>query len=226
MDWQDNRHARWIEMLRLKNRINQMPTSRWPYKVLQWDRVTNTKAWFNDIKLILKEVELTNEHDYSDPVDLTSIASMLQSQAREQWKQEAHTKSKLETYTKIHNFEQIKSMVKCNLSRSQRSIMTKFKAGILPIRFETARYKGLDRNLRFCEICLSGEIENEIHFLTACSKTKYVRMRHKVARECVTKIENGADAFEVLKDVMSNNIKGLACWVEDTWVERKHHLYT
>ena len=41
MDWADNRHIHWIEMLRLKNRINNMSTARWPKKVFQWtDKLT------------------------------------------------------------------------------------------------------------------------------------------------------------------------------------------
>ncbi len=137
MDWLDNRHAHWVEMLRLKNRINEMPTSRWPRKVWQWDKNTKTNVWFNDIKTILKSVDRNNEHAISNPIDLDAISNTFQIQSRSKWLAEANSKSKLETFVKIHDFDNVKSMVKANLSRSQRSVLTKFEAGILPIRFET-----------------------------------------------------------------------------------------
>ncbi len=68
MDWADNRHLHWIEMLRLKNRINQMPTSRWPKKVLQWDRVSKTDAWFKEVKHILRGIDMNCEEYLSSPV--------------------------------------------------------------------------------------------------------------------------------------------------------------
>ena len=69
MDWADNKHIHWIEMLRLKNRINDMSTSRWPKKVFQWDRQTNTNAWVKEVATILDEanlpaIETLGEHLY------------------------------------------------------------------------------------------------------------------------------------------------------------------
>ncbi len=74
--------------------------------------------------------------------------------------------------------------------------------------------------------CSSDEIENEIHFLTGCPKTHYVRQRHPVARETKTLLEDGGNANDILKDLLCSNIKSIAAWVEDTWIERKKHLYT
>ena len=195
MDWRDNRHVHWIEMLRLKNRINEMPTGRWPRRMWQWDRNTKSNAWFNDIRAILKVVDRNNEHDLSNLVNLDAVANTLQFQARNKWLVEAQSKSKLETCVEIHDFDHIKLMIKENLSRSQHSVLTKFKAGILPIRFETGRCKGLDREDHICEICASQEVENEVHFLFGCSATKFVRQRHKIARESADAVEKGEDAI-------------------------------
>ena len=38
MDWLDCRDARWLEMLRLFNRINIMPDDRLPKIIYKWDR--------------------------------------------------------------------------------------------------------------------------------------------------------------------------------------------
>ena len=38
MDWMDIKHTRWLDMLRLNNRINNMPTNRWPKSIWQYDK--------------------------------------------------------------------------------------------------------------------------------------------------------------------------------------------
>ena len=168
IDWSDNRHIHWLEMLRLKNRINLMPTSRWPKKVWQWDRVLKTNAWFTDIKQILNSVDMTSETDISSPVDLDKVAQDLLQIARNKWATGPEHKPKLRTFMKIHDFEQTQIVIKSNLSRIQRSLIVKLKSGVLPIRLETGRYKGLAEELRVCEICMSGQVETERHHLYDC----------------------------------------------------------
>ena len=43
------------------------------------------------------------------------------------------------------------------------------RCGILPIRIETGRYVNLPEENRTCELCNTGEIENEKHFLCICN---------------------------------------------------------
>ncbi len=183
MDWADNRHLHWIEMLWLKNRINQIPTSRWPRRVWQWDRVSKTDAWFKDVKYILSSVDMKSEGHWSSPVDLVDVANKLQSQARNSWLIEAENKPKLRTFLKIHNFDKLKYVISGNLTRSQRSLVVKLKSGIVPIHLETGRYKGLPEEQRVCKICQSGQVESEMHHLYDCINLQYVRHRHPVFRE-------------------------------------------
>ena len=42
--------------------------------------------------------------------------------------------------------------------------------GILPIRVETSIFNNMAREDRKCEICDSGEDENECHFLFQCER--------------------------------------------------------
>ncbi len=53
MDIIDSRYKRWIEVIRLLNRITGMPETRWPRKVLMWDVVTDTSVWVKEATLIL-----------------------------------------------------------------------------------------------------------------------------------------------------------------------------
>ena len=61
----------------------------------------------------------------------------------------------------------------------QRSILAKFLRGILPIEIETGRFRNINRELRFCKMCESRTmIEDEIHFLHVCSRSKDAHDEH------------------------------------------------
>ena len=213
-------------MLRLKNHICTMSTNRWPRKVLQWDRVTGTQAWYSEVKFILQTVGMISQQDVEGEIDLDHVASQLQSQARTAWKAEALGKRKLRTFNKIHDFSDHKHVVKANLSRNQRSIIIKLKAGVLPIKLETGRFKGVKEHLRFCEICKSGEIEDEMHFLYRCEPLQQVRAKFKVESYLGLKINEDVDECEYTKLLLNDHLKYMAKWTEEMWRERRALLYT
>lgn len=68
--------------------------------------------------------------------------------------------------------------VKRLTSRRARSLFAQFRHGILPLRIETIRFRGLDPDERICEICESGLVEDEMHFLCVCPQ--YVELRRKL----------------------------------------------
>ena len=47
--------------------------------------------------------------------------------------------------------------------------------GILPLEIETSRFKDKKRQTRLCKVCLSGKIEDELHFIFECPALKPVR---------------------------------------------------
>ena len=155
-----------------------MPTHRIPNIVWQWSLAENLETWSHDIKLILSEANpLDHEHLYNE-TDLTMVEEKLMKQARNKWHIEALGKSKLETFVQIHNFDEQKVLLKANLDHYHRSLIAQFKSGILPLRLETSRYKGIDREERYCQICDRNIVEDEIHFLFKCKKLKTTRKQH------------------------------------------------
>ena len=111
------------------------------------------ETWVHDIKLILKHAGVEDDVHLNNATDLEFIRQKLQKESRNKWHIEAMTKSKLCTFVKIHNFEEQKILLKANLDRFHRSLIAKFKSGILPLRLETGRYKGIGKELRFCQVC-------------------------------------------------------------------------
>ena len=60
-----------------------------------------------------------------------------------------------------------------NLKLSQKALIAKLRLGIFPINIELGRE--IPRDERLCPICLSGEIEDELHILLHCDEYQAAR---------------------------------------------------
>ena len=82
--------------------------------------------------------------------------------------------TKINSESKLHLFKNTK--VTLNLSnyftkiksRDARSSLSKLRLGVLPLEVEKGREQNLDRLDRFCKLCNSQQVENEVHFLFEC----------------------------------------------------------
>ena len=61
------------------------------------------------------------------------------------------------------------------MNRSDRSLLAKFRCGILQLRIETGRFNNTKLEERTCEICQSAQIEDEFHFLCVCDAYDQLR---------------------------------------------------
>ena len=113
------------------------------------------------------------------PCDLDVLHARLKVLNRNKWWLEANDKPKLRTYVQIHDHNSRQAIVKKNLSRVERSMVTKFKCGVLPIMIETGRYKDVPLEERLCQICTAHVLEDEQHFIGTCSALSGVRDRFK-----------------------------------------------
>ena len=103
MDWFECRERRWIEMLRLFNRINNTDASRLPKLVLVWDASLELNSWFFEIQQLAASLNL-NFHPKRDEIyDLNAAHYKLLGDQRHLWQMEAKKKPKLRTYVKIHH---------------------------------------------------------------------------------------------------------------------------
>ena len=107
--------------------------------------------------------------------DLETARALIQGVSRIEWEEDAHTKPKLCTYVKMRCFDEQPCLAKLSMARRQRSLMAKLFCGIFPLELETGRYQGVKRELRYCRVCVSGAVEDEIHFLFCCRSLKETR---------------------------------------------------
>ena len=73
-----------------------------------------------------------------------------------------------------------------DLYRYNKSLLSQFRYGILPIAGDTGRYKGLDQKERICTLCDTEEVENQIHFALKCPV--YNQFRNEFVNTCRDRI--------------------------------------
>lgn len=77
-------------------------------------------------------------------------------------------KPKLGTYTQTKHGFVTECSVKANLTRTQTSLITQMRRGILPLALEASRFKSIPEEQRLTGLCDLGEVESESHFLLQC----------------------------------------------------------
>ena len=55
-------------------------------------------------------------------------------------------------------------------NKFERSLIAKFRCGILQLNVELGRFNQTRLEDRLCKICEEGFVEDEIHFVCVCSK--------------------------------------------------------
>ena len=102
------------------------------------------------------------------------------------------------------------------------------RLGILPLHLERGRYSGKPENERFCNICNSGEIENENHFLFTC---EFYQNEHQLFLNSLNLQQGRLDTF--INDNISNKLKFLlneklfkfGKYIENIYTKRRRNLY-
>ena len=222
MDWIDCRQRRWINMLRLFNRIISMNSSMIPKIILQWDVSLGLETWFSEIKHIINELSLHNTSENFEPYNISQVYETSIEYNRALWANEALQKPKLRTFIQIHDFDSKQLLVKSHITRYQRSLLSQIKFGILPLKIETDRYQGIPAENRICKICDMNQPEDELHFLFFCPALQHTRS--KFAPSNLSKMySNPLQGFKEM--FTQENIASFAMFVEHLYRERKKIMY-
>lgn len=170
MGWVISTHRRWVNMLRLWNRLVNMDNSRLTRAVFEYDYNFNGHNWCSDVKHILEQVNLMANFRNKSPVNLKDVEDRLLEKHKLDWANKITSVSKLRTYIQFKAEYSTEKYLFSNLTKCERSHLAQFRCGILPLRVETGRYVGLNVNERICKMCDDNVTEDEIHFLFKCSK--------------------------------------------------------
>ena len=144
---------------------------------------------------------------------------------KDEWEQKVQTKPKLRTYVNFKKSPVVEEYVKNVLSRSDRSLIAKFRCGILQLHIETGRFNNTKLEERLCQICNSNTIEDEFHFLCVCPH--YEQERRCLYSSVVNKSpmfseSTDKEKFDTLMTHYNNYVlKFLKC----AWMKRREKLF-
>ena len=119
------------------------------------------------------------------------LREKIHAREEKEWLARMQTKPKLRTYRTIKHKLEFEPYLNHDNTYA-RETMTRLRGGTNELRIETGRYpntnrdRRLDEEERRCMLCVSGEVEDERHFVLSCCI--YKEMREKI--------------FEVVKEVM------------------------
>ena len=102
MDWLARRDLRWLEMLRLHNRISNMDNTRLPKIIYDWEISLGLESWGHRVQLVAASLGLPLRLRTGEQYDLTYAKNKLLDKSRITWRLEAERKPKLRTFMKIH----------------------------------------------------------------------------------------------------------------------------
>ena len=226
MDWLDVRYQRWIEMVRLRNRFVNMEEHRLPLMIHNWDVSLDRNTWANQVTHILQYANMYEGTTHLSHIDLDVLTARLKRLNREKWMKSACAMPKLRTFVDIYDECDHRGLVYANLTRRQRSMVTKLKIGILPLAIETGRFLDVPLEYRTCQICEDNLLEDEYHFLLYCEGLKDTRSEFFTGYNWLEDLEDPTDKIALIKLwVNSHNLRKSAKFIEEMMEERKSLMY-
>lgn len=224
-------------MLKFWNRLMSMANSRLAKRVLLWCYDNPENNWCAEIKHISVLMDMQNVYNTKGIFNNIIVELKVKELMFNEWQEDVHNKPKLRTYCIFKDLFVTEPYVLYCVPKYLRSIFAQIRLGILPLHVETGRFTnvfnqetGLFRKKtleeRTCNICNSGQVEDEKHFLFYCEGYQYER--ESFLAICTDKIENfGAmETNEKLKYLMFNEWKLFAKYIFDIWSKRKSLEYT
>ena len=225
MDLPDYRYLRWLEMLRYFNRIQNLSEERLPRAMFEFECKHRGDGWLKDIVHITQVLKLDPPVD-GMIYDLTDVRNRIVKHVRQEWWSEVSLKPKLRTYAQIRAPDMEKPVVRANIERQQRAILSRLLCGILPLEIETGRFVGVKPENRLCTVCGLAAVEDEMHFLYSCPSLQAIRSSFYV--ENITAIGD----FMLMSDVEKtkyllspDRIKEFAKLVDHLFNKRREILY-
>ena len=226
LDWVTNDCKVKLNVLRFWNRLMLMSDSR--LTKMMFNSVYDNPhrgSWCFYVKNLLKTLDMLEIYNSRHICDLQLCKTKLECIDRQSIVNEIGKKPKLRLYKQIMCEKGPETYVKLNLTSGERSMVAQSRMGILPIRIETGRFTNMKINERVCQMCNSGLIEDETHFIFNC--TLYDSSRKDFFRKIELKCENfkNMNDLEKLKIFNSQYVRQFAKYLTVIFQERRSHEY-
>ena len=228
MAWMKLQFKRWLEILRLWNRLILMRDDRVTKLIFEYDysqALEGKKNWCYDVSNILSKLELETVFLNKEVCNLDTAEQILLRKQEESWRQNIQNKPKLRFYKLFKSSFDTENYVKFNLTASQRSVTAQIRLGILPLQIETGRFRNQKIEDRKCTVCNSGLVEDELHFMFECNA--YEQLRGQWLNFIISKCEDFIylDIEGQLKYVFETVHRRTSKYIQNCMEVRKNVLY-
>ena len=172
----------------------------------------------------MNKLGLTRNFDQLQCCDVNRCKAHLLDIYSSDWSRKTQSVPKLRTYVTFRDSCNVEKYVLLNQSRTERSLLARFRCGILPLREETGRHIGVKPEECLCKICQGGQTEDETHFLLYCAH--YSELRNDLLSSVYQEI-----SFVSLKEaakirlLMNTYPRHTAKYIRNAFEKRKKFLY-
>lgn len=108
------------------------------------------------------------------------VTTTVKQKDTELWLKAIQNKDKLKLYKLIKSDLCLEEYLDWDISSAQRALYAQFRSGSHQLRVERGRWIKEPEAERVCKVCITGKVENEVHFLLECYV--YRRLREKLFR--------------------------------------------
>lgn len=211
-------------MLRLWNRLTQLPDFRLTKRVFLWD-CANNYPWAAEMSAIFTNLEQNFIFFNKLKCDLELSKQNLLMIYKTQWKCDVLKKPKLRKYVIFKKVYDTEIYVRLNLSRKQRSLCAQWRTGTLPLAVEVGRFKGIPEENRICTMCDLGLVEHEFHFVLYCPFYTDLRSILFERVQCLNPDVFWMSEGEMLSWIFSNEVFAFVNFICKAWERRQNVMY-
>lgn len=167
-------------MLRYYNRLIKMDDSRIPKHIFR-NTLNNEFSWAGKTKKLMESLGLDIYWTTRVCVPSDLLHFYIKEKYKETWNAEIAEKPKLRLYRQFKKSTTPSIYVSANLPKPLRSLTAQLCCGVLKLRVEMGHFENEKIDKRTCQLCDSGEVETELHFLYDCKAYKREREEHSQA---------------------------------------------
>jgi hypothetical protein len=129
-------------------------------------------SFSNSVKKSLLDLKLGHLWETEAIGDLKSwssfILTTIRSRDTELWLEAVQEKSKLSLFQSLKSDLVREDFLEWNIPASHRAHYARLRSGTHQLRMETGRWAHETKEQRLCNVCVTGKIESEAHFLLNC----------------------------------------------------------
>ena len=224
LGWLPSQYRRWLSILRFWNRLILMDGSRLTKQVFNFDYESGQNNWCREVGDIFDKLNLPEYFENKMFIDMSLASDRIYNFYANPWPEKCTNVPKLRTYIKFKTCFKTEKYLTLNLNRNERSIMTQFRCGVLPLRVETGRFVGKQVSDRICKMCNQGSVKDEIHFLVNCQY--YTNLReHELGSVLNNEEISNKSEDDKLSILLNDYVRRTVKFLLKTFLRRRSKLY-